>query len=648
MIQFISLVLLITCSSGCQSTTLDQTTSSSLSNYDRLGVDAFSFASGSLPNYCTVSGAANSDTEMTGIHCFVNINDGEFGNSNSWIPSQSNGFAGFRLDDLNTLYTVEGFCISRDVGGHTDRANDILTIDVTLDVDADADSNWCPVGSLSRDGVASELCFQLSSPVDARAIRVVTDSSATCIDELQIFGHISRSANYNKPHFAEGCHLLSAEECCNYKDGRIGTPFYDQRCVRVGNVINPLGDIYVPCQPLNYANGLVSNEFQGDIIDKCFDEWRYAVSDEACTESLIITDPTECQTAFDILDVEYGFHNTWSITEYGCSVDYNNLHWDEPPLLSDEPWNSGEFIAICKMSPPSGFVNAFEGLNDCSGNAVGQFQWQGKMNGCQRLSLDPAMGFSPTWLHQFCDENGIYRVVTYSDPDCSGAQFREPCHIPKSGESDCHVRTNWKDGLYLDPEDAMWRFGIGGGFLFAPGEYPCDTAPQGHCVVGFPELICLPETACSTDNDCSAYGEMRGTSFAVCMTSNDYPEPCSDDECFWQQPCSRPPFSWGFEVAAGTQGSDTDQYNRNQHICPENYARIVTGYDCSAAATWVAQGNYGPYSSVSASYTGTASYYWVHYSCFWDTYSSIAFNTNTARTTSNYPLLCKYLRRRKI
>jgi hypothetical protein len=101
------------------------------------------------------------------------------------------------------------------------------------------------------------------------------------------------------------------------------------------------------------------------------------------------------------------------------------------------------------------------------------------------------------------------------------------------------------------------------------------------------------------------------------------------------------PFAWGEQVPAGTQGTDSDDHDRAQHICPTGFSRITTEDSCKAAALWVGQGNHGPYTGISASYAGTASYNWVHYGCFWDAYSNIQFNTDTTRSTSSYPLLCE-------
>ena len=172
---------------GCM-VELTAVTRSALTKFEKIGIKTFSFASGSLPGYCSVTHAADSNTAMTGIHCFSNINTGVYGNSNSWIPGKAGGFAGFRLDHSNTEYAIEGLCVSRDkTGVYKDRATDTLTFEVTTADNANANSDWCTVGSIKRNGVPTELCYSFSKPINAKAVRVITNSAGTCIDELQIF-----------------------------------------------------------------------------------------------------------------------------------------------------------------------------------------------------------------------------------------------------------------------------------------------------------------------------------------------------------------------------------------------------------------------------------------------------------------------------
>jgi len=173
---------------------------------------------------------------MTGIHCFTNINNVIYGNANSWIPDQTGGFVGFRMDDSNGEYLIEGLCVSRDkTGMYKDRANDKLTFEVTTAHNANADSEWCTVGSIKREGVATELCYSFAQPIKAKALRVITDSSTSwselsCIDELQIFsprvckrtytGGCDRWQDlhlrqYSGVYSVEQCHKLCSEttEC---------------------------------------------------------------------------------------------------------------------------------------------------------------------------------------------------------------------------------------------------------------------------------------------------------------------------------------------------------------------------------------------------------------------------------------------------
>ena len=91
------------------------------------------------------------------------------------------------------------------------------------------------------------------------------------------------------------------------------------------------------------------------------------------------------------------------------------------------------------------------------------------------------------------------------------------------------------------------------------------------------------------------------------------------------------PFQWGTYVATPTL----------TYQCDGGYQVITSADVCEDAAAWVAEGNIGIFiNGISASYQGEVSYSWVGYGCFWDTYGTIAFNTDQTLTLSNYPALC--------
>ena len=91
------------------------------------------------------------------------------------------------------------------------------------------------------------------------------------------------------------------------------------------------------------------------------------------------------------------------------------------------------------------------------------------------------------------------------------------------------------------------------------------------------------------------------------------------------------PFQWGTQVLTPTL----------TYQCDGGYQVITSADVCEDAAAWVAEGNIGIFiNGISASYQGEVSYSWVGYGCFWDTYGTIAFNTDQTLTLSNYPALC--------
>merc|ERR1719336_978690 len=168
-----------------------------VSNYDQQGKNERSFGSSSLHGYCSNSNGGFCDASMSGIHCFCNINDGLYGNSHSWIPGTDGAYAGF---ELGGLHQVRGFCVSRDIGGesyeYTDRHHDQIAFEVstTESFAAPASAAWTSVGSITRS-THGRLCFEFSTDIPARAIRILPSSSGSCIDELEVFATRSPTAS---------------------------------------------------------------------------------------------------------------------------------------------------------------------------------------------------------------------------------------------------------------------------------------------------------------------------------------------------------------------------------------------------------------------------------------------------------------------
>ena len=148
------------------------------------------------------------------FHRAVNINDGFYGNSNSWISSDSDpgpqAFAGVRLTGLVNL---TGIAFGRDNGNNatdacggqcTDRSLGIYTLQFTND----AGATWNNIGMLNYDGVGDDGVlggaftsyfrhqFGVSAtggaPIVANGVRILVPVSGlgggTAIDEIELFG----------------------------------------------------------------------------------------------------------------------------------------------------------------------------------------------------------------------------------------------------------------------------------------------------------------------------------------------------------------------------------------------------------------------------------------------------------------------------
>jgi hypothetical protein len=160
-------------------------------------IQTLGYVFGSASGYCsteagglaTMVGSARPG--VSGIHCFDHLNDGEFGNSNSWIPLQNNAIGGVQFP---TPRVVAGIALARDkTGNYRDRYSGTITIELT-NVQGQSytalvgSTDWCAVGAAqTRNGPQSNY-YQFSSAVTVAALRIVASDAASCYDELQIFG----------------------------------------------------------------------------------------------------------------------------------------------------------------------------------------------------------------------------------------------------------------------------------------------------------------------------------------------------------------------------------------------------------------------------------------------------------------------------
>ncbi len=145
---------------------------------------AVPFAKDLLPGYPT-------------IHNIPHLNDGVYGNANSWIGNSTNSFCGINLGA--TPVEVAGLAFGRDnQGTYTDRTDGTYTIQYTTvpnPTAATPSASWTTVGTLTYAG-ASTPFFSLPSQrhryefpaVSATGIRMVCSTNGICVDEIELYG----------------------------------------------------------------------------------------------------------------------------------------------------------------------------------------------------------------------------------------------------------------------------------------------------------------------------------------------------------------------------------------------------------------------------------------------------------------------------
>lgn len=178
---------------------LDQDAANALSanpNFAAQAAGAVPFGSGSLGGHCSNTGAGAGNTfGGSGIHCWDNINDGQHGNSYSWIPG-NNAFATggapkiFAGITFNQVETISSFTLSRDrTGAYGDRTGGSYELQYTTTPGATFDTPddaWCTAGTFTRN-THTLMGFSLSSAVEASAVRLIVSDGQACIDELEVY-----------------------------------------------------------------------------------------------------------------------------------------------------------------------------------------------------------------------------------------------------------------------------------------------------------------------------------------------------------------------------------------------------------------------------------------------------------------------------
>lgn len=144
-------------------------------------------------NYAT-SGTAFSSGEIgVAPHSTAGLNDGTYGNANSWIGSGASS-AGIVFSSGSTLAS---FAFGRDnLGTYSDRNagtyNIFYTTDNGLNSGNAMSANWTSVGSLVYDAVTPSSpsvrhLYNLASPISGATGFRIASSAGTAIDEIELY-----------------------------------------------------------------------------------------------------------------------------------------------------------------------------------------------------------------------------------------------------------------------------------------------------------------------------------------------------------------------------------------------------------------------------------------------------------------------------
>lgn len=135
-------------------------------------------------------------------HTIAGINDGIYGNPNSWIGETSGSFAGVGFPTLRQIGRVAW---GRDnTGTYFDRAEGVYTVQYTTVLNPTASTpagSWTTIGTVTMDatvGLPASRHLLEFAPVIASGIRIIAPGagvgSGACIDELEIYAPVNPDA----------------------------------------------------------------------------------------------------------------------------------------------------------------------------------------------------------------------------------------------------------------------------------------------------------------------------------------------------------------------------------------------------------------------------------------------------------------------
>ena len=138
------------------------------------------------------------------IHDYLHLNDGVYGNANSWIGnSGSPGYAGIKLGGLHTVHSIAfgrdntGQLTDRTLGTYTLQYTSVALPGTSTKVTGDPATGWATIGTLAYQGPGTGLFTYPSrrhlftfDPVDATAVRLLVPGTGitlgTDIDEFEV------------------------------------------------------------------------------------------------------------------------------------------------------------------------------------------------------------------------------------------------------------------------------------------------------------------------------------------------------------------------------------------------------------------------------------------------------------------------------
>ncbi len=288
------------------------------------------------------------------IHNTPYINDGIYGNSNSWIGNSADSFAGISFPSLRQIGRVAW---GRDnTGGYSDRSEGTYTVQYTTVLNPNAATpaaSWTTIGQITMDaGIGSPALRHLLefTPVEAAGIRIITPGGA-CIDELEIYAPVT-------PDVVWGASLTSREivpppsslpvainEISGAADGvwrvelkNTGSAPFDLAGLILAGSDTPLAGLTLSAQSLAPGGVLVLDEtqlgFRPGEDDRLF---LYAPGRSGVVDSAIVRGQGRARSTEGTMLVPttatFGAENTFSLTD---AIVINEVMYHFPGDSSEE------------------------------------------------------------------------------------------------------------------------------------------------------------------------------------------------------------------------------------------------------------------------------------------------------------------------